>query len=143
MLDAYRDLIEELTGTPTALRQALDARGGQPPDVAVALIAELRDRDRAVHDRLQTILRRRDPVLKPLPAPAATAEADAEAVLAGFNAIRGELVSLLMNLTLRDWERTAIAETGDEIALADEVERHVEFDDDHRARILEVLRTED
>ena len=142
MLDAYRDLIEELTGTPTALRQALDARGEGVPGEAVALIAELRDRDRVVHDRLQTILRRRDPVLAPIPESGATAESDAEAALAGFNAIRGELVSLLMNLTLRDWERTAIDETGDEIVLADEVERHVEFDEDHRVRILEGLRPE-
>ena len=140
MLDAYRDLIEELTGTPTALRQALDARAGNAPVVVAALIAELRDRDQAVYDRLQTILRRRDPVLKPLAVAAPVGEEDPEAALAGFNAIRGELISLLMNLTLRDWERTAIAETGDELALADEVERHVEFDEDHRARILEELR---
>jgi hypothetical protein len=142
MLDAYRDLIEELTGTPTALRQALDARAVPAPAVAAALIAELRDRDRAVHDRLQTMLRQRDPVLKPFPASSDAGEANAEAALAGFNAIRGELVSLLMNLTLRDWERTAIDQGGDEVTVADEVERHVEFDEDHRARILEGLRAE-
>src|SRR5688572_17886277 len=139
MLDAYRDLIEELTGTPTALRQALDARGGGAAGEAAALVAELRDRDRAVHDRLQTMLRRRDPVLNPFPAATAIAETDVEAALAGFNEIRGELVSLLMNLTLRDWERTAIDERGDEQVLADEVERHVEFDEDHRARIVSAL----
>jgi len=41
----------------------------------------------------------------------------------------------LMNLTLRDWERTAIDETDGQVTLADEVERHVEFDEDHLARI--------
>ena len=138
MLDTYRDLIEELTGTPAALRRALDAGGGASA-AAAGLIAELRDRDRAVYDRLQTMLRQRDPVLSPLPAPAGGAT-DAEAALEGFNAIRGELVSLLMNLTLRDWERTAIAETGDEVVLADEVERHVDFDEDHRARIEAAAR---
>ena len=141
MLDAYRDLIEELTGTPPALRQALDARGSAASPEAAALIGELRDRDQAVHDRLQTMLRQRDPVLRPIPAPVA-GETDAEAALAAFNAIRGELVSLLMNLTLRDWERTAIDETGDEVGLADEVERHVEFDEDHRARIERTLSAE-
>ena len=135
MLDAYRDLIEELTGTPAVLRRVLDAGGATPE--AAGLIAELRDRDRAVHERLQTMLRRRDPVLKPIPP--GGGETDAEAALAGFNAIRGELVSLLMNLTLRDWERTAIAETGDEIVLADEVERHVEFDEALRGRIEAVV----
>jgi hypothetical protein len=140
MLDAYRDLIEELTGTPTELRRALDAAPAQGPQAA-PLIAALRDRDKAVYDRLQTMLRRRDPVLAPLPADAASdaTATDAEAVLAGFNPIRGELVSLLMNLTLRDWERTAIDESGEETALADEVERHVEYDEAARARILDAL----
>jgi hypothetical protein len=138
MLDAYRDLIEELTGTPVALRRALDARGAAAPGAAAELIGELRDRDQAVHDRLQTMLRRRDPVLTPMPPPAG-GETDAEAALAGFNLVRGEIVSLLMNLTLRDWERTAIDETGDEVAVADEVERHVEFDEELRARIVKAL----
>jgi hypothetical protein len=47
-----------------------------------------------------------------------------------------------MNLTLRDWERTAIDENGDKLVLADEVERHVEFDEDHQGRIVEALSTE-
>ena len=141
MLDAYRDLIEDLTATPAAIRRALDAGEGEPA-AAAELIAELRDRDRAVYDRLQTMLRQRDPVLRPFPAPIG-GERDAEAALDGFNAIRGELVSLLMNLTLRDWERTAIAEAGDEVVLADEVERHVEFDEDLRVRIETALRAED
>ena len=140
MLDAYRDLIEELTGTPTELRRALDA-APDLRDQAAPLIAALRDRDQAVHDRLQAMLRRRDPVLAPLPEgqAAGTVETDAEAALAGFNPIRGELVSLLMNLTLRDWERTAIDESGAETGLADEVERHVEYDEETRARILAAL----
>jgi hypothetical protein len=140
MLDAYRDLIEELTGTPTELRRALDAAPAAG-DQAAPLIAALRDRDQAVHDRLQTILRRRDPLLASLPEDraAGAAETDAEVALAGLNPIRAELVSLLMNLTLRDWERTAIDEGGAETVLADEVERHVEYDEAARARILAVL----
>jgi hypothetical protein len=140
MLDAYRDLIEELTGTPKELRRALDA-APVAGTAAAPLIAALRDRDQVVYDRLQTMLRRRDPVLAPLPAETAggATETDAEAALAGLNPIRGELVSLLMNLTLRDWERTAIDERGAETVLADEVERHVEYDEEARARILAVL----
>jgi hypothetical protein len=140
VLDAFRELIDELTGTPTALRRALDAAPANGPRAA-PLIAALRDRDQAAYDRLQTMLRKRDPVLAPIPdtEAAGAAETDAEAALAGFNPIRGELVSLLMNLTLRDWERTAIDETGEETVLADEVERHVEYDEDARARILGVL----
>jgi hypothetical protein len=140
MLDAYRDLIEELTGTPTELRRALDAA----PELgtrAAPLIAALRDRDQAVYDRWQTWGRGRDRVLARHPDTEAEGarERDAEAALAGLNPIRGELVSLLMNLTLRDWERTAIDETGAETVLADEVERHVEYDEEARARILGTL----
>ena len=54
MLDNYRDLIDELLGTPTSLRQLAATRPGTPLPAAVArLVAELRDRDRAVLQRLQ------------------------------------------------------------------------------------------
>jgi hypothetical protein len=39
-----------------------------------------------------------------------------------------------MNLTLRDWERTATHDAGGEVTLVDEVEQHVEFDEAFRAR---------
>ena len=50
---------------------------------------------------------------------------------------RGDLVSLLINLSLKDWTRGAIDETGSEITLADEVERHVEFDERQRRQLRE------
>ena len=40
-----------------------------------------------------------------------------------------------MNLTLKDWERTATDDVEGEVSLADEVERHVEFDEAIRARL--------
>jgi hypothetical protein len=36
---------------------------------------------------------------------------------------------------LKDWERTATHDIDGEITLAEEVERHVEFDEDHLGRI--------
>ena len=131
MLDNYRDLIDELLGTPTALRQLAAARGALPA-AAARLIAELRDRDRAVLERLQTMTRQRDPYLRAL-RPVEPAWTDDAALLDEFDAARGDLVSLLMNLTLRDWERTAIDEADGAITVADEVERHVEFDEEHVA----------
>ena len=50
---------------------------------------------------------------------------------------RGDLGSLLINLSLKDWTRTAVDETGSEITLADEIERHVEFDELHRRALQE------
>jgi hypothetical protein len=137
MLDNYRDLIDELLGTPTALRELVgDREAPDVPPAALAAIAGLRDRDRAVLGRLQAMLQRRDAFLpaldptQPIPAPEEPAS-----LLAEFDAARGALVSLLMNLTLKDWERTAIHATEGEITLADEVERHVEFDEAAVARI--------
>ncbi len=143
MLDSYRDLIDELLGTPKALRDLLAARGvtGAAP-AALARMAELRDRDVVVLERLQTILREPNPHLRPLPDgedALSTTDEDADTLLATFDTARGELVSLLMNLTLKDWERTAAHETEGEIALTEEVERHVEFDEAYRALIDEAM----
>ena len=135
MLDNYRDLIDELLGTPAALRQLVAARGGAPPDVAARLMAELRDRDRAVLERLQTMTRVPNPYLRALGAVEPTPAADEASLLDEFDIARGDLVSLLMNLTLRDWERSAIDEAHGEISVADEVERHVEFDEEYLTRI--------
>lgn len=137
MLDNYRDLIDELLGTPSTLRASLGGEGAPSPEVA-RLVAELRDRDAAVLDRLQRLTREREPYLTPL-APAEPAmPASRDELLQSFDAARSELVSLLMNLTLRDWERIGFEPSG-EVRVADEVERHVEFDEDHLARIRAAL----
>lgn len=141
MLDQYRELIDELLGTPGTVRRLHAGRGGKPaPPEAGALLAELRDRDAVVLGRLQTMTRERDPYLRALPAAPEPVAADVTpALLDEFDTARGDLVSLLMNLTLRDWERTAIDENHGQTDLAEEVERHVEFDEDHLARIEQVF----
>ena len=49
MLDAYRDLIDDLLSTPTEIRALIDASGGSntSPE-AMRLVAEFRNRDRAI-----------------------------------------------------------------------------------------------
>jgi len=141
MLDQYRDLIDELLSAPQILRAELANRAS--PE-ALGWLAVLRDRDRTVLQRLQRMQRETAPHLRALPPvdrlqPEPVPVDQAEALLADFEAARGDLVSLLMNLTLRDWERTATHDEGGIVTLADEVERHVEFDEDVRARILALL----
>jgi hypothetical protein len=136
MLDNYQDLIDELLGTPKLVRDAI--AGGNAE--ALPLIRAMRGRDRLALERVQRIKNQTDPHLKDVPADldqlaAGEPDADAEALLSSFEISRGDLVSLLMNLTLRDWERTATVERGGIITLADEVETHVEFDEDLRARL--------
>lgn len=139
MLDAYRDLIDELLGAPSDVRGLAEGAGGSLPADAALLVAEMRDRDVAVTARLNTILKEREPRLAVLESPAPTVPEATDELLASVDAARGDLVSLLMNLTLKDWERTATHDVEGEITLADEVERHVEFDEDHLRRIRAAL----
>ena len=140
MLDSYRDLIDSLLDTPSALREVLDAHAAGDAAPAVRrLVAELRDRDRAVLARLQTVMAGHDPRLPVLETSSPEGIEDTAGVLAEMDTARGDLISLLMNLTLKDWERTATHETDGEITLAEEVERHVEFDEDHLARVRAVV----
>lgn len=140
MLDQYRDLIDELLSAPQALRGLLTSRAS--PE-ALGWLAALRDRDRLVLERLQRMQRETSPHLRALPAAEALqpqpVSDSVEPLLAEFDAARGDLVSLLMNLSLRDWERTATYDAGGFVTLADEVERHVEFDEDVRARLEAML----
>jgi hypothetical protein len=140
MLDAYRDLIDELLGTPTDIRGWIASSGQNDisPEAA-ALIAEIRDRDRIVLERAQTMTRQRDPYLTDIRVAAALPDEDPAQILAEMEAARGDLVSLLINLSLKDWERAAIHETKGEVTLADEIEQHVEFDEAQRRRLRDLL----
>ena len=138
MLDAYRDLIDDLLNTPSEIRELLDASGGSntSPE-AKRLVAELRNRDRAILERVQAITREETPFLPALRSSAATDDEDLSALLQEMDVARGDLVSLLINLSLKDWARTAIDETEGEVTLADEVEQHVEFDERQRRQLRE------
>ena len=129
MLDAFRELIDELLSAPAALRDA--GLATTTDERARATLALITERDAALLDRIQKTIRTNTPVLKAPPAvPSAESLAGSPAeLLARFDTGRGELVSLLMNLTLKDWERTAIDWNGAEISVADDVEQHVEYDE--------------
>lgn len=132
MLDSFRELIDELLSAPAALR-AMNI--GTTDDAAARRgLALLTERDQATLAEIQTIVRTNDPVLptaKTEPSDSALESTSAE-LLDTFDTWRGELVSLLMNLTLKDWERTAISSDGKLISVADHVETHVEFDEEMR-----------
>ena len=140
MLDSYRELIDELLGSPRVLRDAVAGRNDEDlPAAASNLLAELRDRDAAVLERVQRMTREPNPHLRALrPAPAASSE-PWPVLLERFESARGDLVSLLMNLTLKDWERTATHEVEGEVTVADEIEQHVEFDEQHLEQILDAI----
>jgi hypothetical protein len=140
MLDAYRDLIDDLLSTPSEIRELVEASGASDTTPEMKrLVAELRDRDRAILERVQAITREETPYLPALRVSESTDDEDSSALLEEMEVARGDLVSLLINLSLKDWTRGAIDETGSEITLADEVERHVEFDEQQRRQLREIL----
>ena len=140
MLDAYRDLIDELLSTPSEIRGVVDASGesGTSPEVK-RLVAEIRNRDRAILERVQTITRQETPYLPALRLTASAEDEDLSALLEDMEVARGDLVSLLINLSLKDWARGAIDETEGEITLVDQIEQHVEFDETQRLKIRESI----
>ena len=136
MLDAYRDLIDELLGTPTEIRALIDASAGSSTSPeARRLVAELRNRDRAVLERVRAMTREETPYLPALRLSSSAADEDLSALLEEMEVARGDLVSLLINLSLKDWTRGAIDEAEGEITLADEIEHHVEFDERLRSQL--------
>lgn len=145
MLDSYRNLIDELLGTPSILRTLLDGTSAPPPEV-LTLIDELRARDESMLDRLNTILRTQGGILAPLVNDSTADNAalaltgDPAELLSRFDHARGEIVSLLMNLTIRDWGRSAIGDDGQTTYMSDEVENHVDFEEDQLVRITDAMR---
>ena len=137
MLDNYRDLIDGLLETPTTVRAAL---GDPVPETLdperASLLLELRVREAVNLRRLQSIMRHEpvlllamedEPDIRALRP--ATGDPTPEADMATFSHDRSELISLLVNLTLRDWERGVNHDRTGETTLADEVEDHLTWDE--------------
>lgn len=145
MLDAYRDLIDGLTEESTTLRKIL---GDPVPDdldpAAVALLKETRGREAAVLRRAQSIMRKENVNLReigdePEIAHAAEATDSPEALTDALIHDRGEIVSLLINLTLKDWERVVPHYTRGETTLSEEIEDHLVWEEAALDRLRDIL----
>ena len=109
MLDAYRDLIDDLLNTPSEIRALVDTPGGsEMSPEAKRLVAEIRNRDRAILKRVQAITREETPYLPTLRLSPSAGDEELSAILDEMEVARGDLVSLLINLSLKDWTRGAI-----------------------------------
>ena len=148
MLESYRDLIDGLLATPSALRSLLgDPVPADVPPAVLEILREIEARERVTLRRARSVMRKdamslraieHEPELEALvvapgsapgeSGPAATPGA-AEALLMSFNDNRTELISLLVNLTLRDWERPVNHEVLGETVLSDEIEDHLTWDE--------------
>lgn len=145
MLDAYRDLIDGLTEESTTLREIL---GTPVPDdlsaEAVSILKEVRAREAAMFARAQKIMRGENVNLRaienePGVVNFANQEGSPEELLQATILDRGELVSLLINLTLKDWERKVPHWVEGETTLSDEVEVHLTWEEETLPRFEAAL----
>jgi hypothetical protein len=145
MLDAYRDLIDGLTEESTTLREMLGTP--VPDDLSPGLLSALRDirgREAAMFRRAQSIMRGeninlRDIQNEPEVKNAASLTESPEELMDAFVQDRGELVSLLMNLTLKDWERKVAHYSLGETTLSDEIDTHLTWEEESLARVQGLL----
>jgi hypothetical protein len=143
MLDSYRDLIDGLLPTPTTLQEMLGSPIRDVPAEQAVLLRELRTREAVNLRRAQSIMRNQRVMLLAIEdEPEMVAlrggnapEPDPVDDLATFSHDRSELISLLVNLTLKDWERPVDHDRTGDTTLADEIEDHLTWDEDIVARI--------
>lgn len=147
MLDAYRDLIDGLTEESTTLRQKL---GTPVPDSlsaeTVSLLKVIRAREGAMMKRAQKVARGENVNLRAMENEPAVKAADEltqspEELVAEFQLDRGELVSTLINLTLKDWERKVPHWVLGETTIADEVEEHLTWEEESLDRLDELMES--
>lgn len=143
MLDNYRDLIDGLLESPSTIRATLG--DPIPEDInaeRASLLLELRVREAVNLRRLQSIMRQEpilllaiedEPEIRALRP--ATGDPTPEQDMAAFSHDRSELISLLVNLTLRDWERGVNHDRTGETTLAAEVEDHLTWDESIVAKL--------
>jgi hypothetical protein len=145
MLDAYRDLIDGLTEESTTLRELLGTP--VPDDINPELLTalrEIRGREAAMFRRARSIMRGENVNLRnienePEVRDAASRDESPEELMQAFVLDRGELVSLLINLTMKDWERRVPHYTLGETTLSDEIETHLTWEEESLDRVKALL----
>lgn len=139
MLDSYRDDLDTISATPVALRKQAEAAGPPPAGEwsAEQIVGHMAVIEQHWFDRLTALVRTSNPPLSTDLSPAGVAlvarvdGADLQTCLDAFNQLRGEVVSLLMGLSLRDWERSGTHPTRGELSVADVVDDIANHDQDH------------
>ena len=143
MLDDYRELIDLLAHALPDLREAASTAGEPTGDEwsAAQICGHLAASETMFLGWLNDLMQRNDPLLR---APNAAHFAEQErlqqqpvdASLDAFASLRGDTISLLMGLSLRDWERPGVTEEGGSaVTLSQIVEGMVDHDADHLAQL--------
>jgi hypothetical protein len=149
MIDAYHELIDELSGTPARLQAIpIEAANAVPRSNEVwgvpEIIAHMVDIERVYRGRIMEVLSQDSAYLKAVDPDALAREhdyasSDMAASVVEFGQERGETLSLLFNLALKDWEKTGIHYKHGEVSVEDLIERLINHDRGHLEQIETVL----
>jgi len=143
MIDTFGEILDDLSRTTTRI-QEMSEQYGDPPQTLpdgewgpARIVAHLTDVEKLYRGRMQLILTRETPYLKSANPAGETDDAPHELrpELEAFAMERGETISLLMNLALKDWERTGIHDRFGEVSVEDIAEQLIEHDNEHLAQI--------
>jgi hypothetical protein len=149
MIDAYHELIDELSSTPERLRAAFSGHDSPPRGTntdwgPVETLAHMVDTERVYRGRMQVMLTKHVPYLRNFDQ-AKTAEEEDYAsreftgLLDEFANERGETIVLLVNLALKDWDRTGVHDELGEVSIEDLAGELVDHDEDHLVEIQRLL----
>ena len=139
MTDAYGEMLDDLSRTTTRIQEMAEAHGDDAP-VGTAddwgparILSHLIDVEKLYRGRMQLILTQETPYLKSANPAAKSDDAPHEfrPELEAFAMERGETISLLMNLALKDWERTGIHDEFGELSVEDIAEQLIQHDNEH------------
>jgi hypothetical protein len=152
LIDSVNELIDELSETPETLKQWLGDRTDIQPQSAenwgpIEIVAHMATTEQVQRNRMQEILTKHVPYLKDWdPVEAARqkdySSMDMPTVLAEYVDQRGDTLVLLVNLALKDWDRTGMSDTLGEVSLEDIAEELIDHDQKYLAQLREILPSE-
>jgi hypothetical protein len=138
VLDSYRELLDMLVGMPVQLQTALDQAGDPPAGEwdAAQILGHMVASERMFSGWLNQLLNERDPLLREPKADHFAMQDElmqqpAAQNMDAFNSARGDTITLLMGLSLRDWEKAGVDARDTEISVDELVEAMVDHDVEH------------
>ncbi|MCX2726997.1 DinB family protein [Thermomicrobium sp. 4228-Ro] len=143
MLHPYQELIDLLAETPrrlTSLLENVDVPSATGTEHFTRVVAHLAAVEALMRERILRMVAQDTPYFRAtdLAVVAESVPSLAEA-LKRLGQERGETLTTLMTLSLKDWERAAIHETLGEVTVEDLVEELVEHDRRHLEQIERLL----
>jgi hypothetical protein len=147
MTDAIGEMLDDLSHATTRIQEMSEQYGDNPPAGsandwgAARILRHMSEVEKLYRGRMQLILTRETPYLKAANLAADPGEAlEFRPELEAFAIERGETISLLMNLALKDWERTGIHDEHGELSVEDIAERLIDHDNAHLAQLASAFQ---